>query len=128
MTNDTRLKCTFRIALTAVLVGLWTMGCGKSDSGSGNTANGGASATKQTIQNIGSDTMVNLAQAWAEAYANVEPGVSVEVAGGGSGIGVAALINGTCDIANCSRKFEPEEIEKAKAKHGHEPKEFMVGY
>jgi len=88
----------------------------------------GAAADKQVIQNIGSDTMVNLAQAWAEAYKKVEPSVSVEVSGGGSGIGVAALINGTCDIANCSRKFEPEEIEKAKAKHGHEPKEFMVGY
>ena len=119
MTKHTRLKCTFGIALTAALVCLWTIGCGKSDSSSGNKANGSASATKQTIQNIGSDTMVNLAQAWAEAYAKVEPSVSVEVAGGGSGIGVAALINGTCDIANCSRKFEPEEVEKAKAKHGH---------
>ena len=57
-----------------------------------------------SIQNIGSDTMVNLAQAWAEAYHEVDTTVSVEVSGGGSGIGVAALINGTCDIANCSRK------------------------
>jgi phosphate transport system substrate-binding protein len=88
----------------------------------------GNAAEKQVIQNIGSDTMVNLAQAWAEAYKKAEPSVSVEVSGGGSGIGVAALINGTCDIANCSRKFEPEEVEKAKAKHGQEPKEFMVGY
>jgi len=86
-------------------------------------------ASKKTvIQNIGSDTMVNLAQAWAETYAKVEPAVSVEVSGGGSGIGVAALINETCDIANSSRKLEPEEFEKAKAKHGHEPKEFLVGY
>src|SRR6185503_3081478 len=83
---------------------------------------------KKQIQNIGSDTMVNLAQAWAEAYAKVDPNVSVEVSGGGSGMGVAALINGTCDIANSSRKLEPDEVEKAKAKHGHEPKEFMVGY
>jgi len=82
----------------------------------------------QVIQNIGSDTMVNLAQAWAEAYRKVEPSVSVEVSGGGSGIGIAALINGTCDIANSSRKLEPDEVEKAKAKHGHDPKEFMVGY
>jgi phosphate transport system substrate-binding protein len=88
----------------------------------------GFAADKQVIKNIGSDTMVNLAQAWAEAYAKVDPSISVEVSGGGSGIGVAALINGTCDIANCSRKFEPEEVEKAKAKHGQEPKEFMVGY
>jgi phosphate transport system substrate-binding protein len=88
----------------------------------------GNAAEKKVIQNIGSDTMVNLAQAWAEAYAKVDPNVSVEVSGGGSGIGVAALINGTCDIANSSRKLEPEEVEKAKAKHGHDPKEFLVGY
>jgi phosphate transport system substrate-binding protein len=88
----------------------------------------GLAADKKQIQNIGSDTMVNLAQAWAEAYAKVEPGVSVEVSGGGSGIGIAALINGTCDIANSSRQLEPEEVEKCKTKHGHEPKEFMVGY
>jgi phosphate transport system substrate-binding protein len=80
------------------------------------------------IQNIGSDTMVNLAQAWAEAYGKVEPGVSVEVSGGGSGIGVAALIDGTCDIANSSRHLEPEEIEKAKKKYNGEPKEVKVGY
>ena len=81
-----------------------------------------------SIQNIGSDTMVNLAQGWAESYASVAPSTSVEVSGGGSGIGIAALINGTCDIANASRKLEVEEIEKAKAKHGSEPSEYLVGY
>jgi phosphate transport system substrate-binding protein len=104
------------ILCAAVLLG----GCGKKEQG------GGEKVT--AIQNVGSDTMVNLAQAWAEAYHAVEPAVSVEVSGGGSGIGVAALINGTCDIANCSRKLEPEEFEKAKAQHGHEPKEYLVGY
>jgi len=83
---------------------------------------------KQSIQNIGSDTMVNLAQAWAEQYAKVVPGVSIEVSGGGSGVGVAALINGTAQIANCSRKLEPEEAEKAKKANGKEPKEFLVGF
>lgn len=72
--------------------------------------------------------MVNLAQAWAEEYAKVDPSVSIEVSGGGSGIGIAALLNGTCDIANSSRKLEPAEVEKAKAKYGADPKEFMVGY
>ena len=72
--------------------------------------------------------MVNLAQAWAEEYANVEPTVSVEVSGGGSGTGIAALIEGTVDIANCSRRFEPQEIEQAKKNTGKEPREFMVGY
>ncbi len=83
---------------------------------------------KTVIQNTGSDTMVNLAQAWAEEYAKVEPTVSVEVSGGGSGTGIAALINSTVDIANCSRHFEPQEIEQAKKNTGKEPREFMVGY
>ncbi len=80
------------------------------------------------IQDTGSDTMVNLAQAWAEEYAKVEPTVSVEVSGGGSGTGIAALINGTVDIANCSRRFEPQEIEQAKKNTGKGPREFMVGF
>ncbi len=80
------------------------------------------------IQNIGSDTMVNLAQAWAEEYAVVQPSVSVEVSGGGSGTGVAALINGTADIANCSRLMEADEIAKVKAATGQEPKLSIVGF
>lgn len=80
------------------------------------------------IQNAGSDTMVNLAQAWAETYAGVEPGVSVEVSGGGSGTGIAALINGTTDIANCSRQMTDEEIARAKERSGKEPKEHVLGY
>jgi phosphate transport system substrate-binding protein len=83
---------------------------------------------KQSIQNIGSDTMVNLAQAWAEHYAHVVPNVSIEVSGGGTGVGVAALINGTAEIANCSRKLEADEIEKAKKSTGKEPKEYLVGF
>jgi phosphate transport system substrate-binding protein len=80
------------------------------------------------IQNIGSDTMVNLAQAWAEEYATTNPAVSVEVSGGGSGTGVAALINGTADIANCSRLLEADEIARIKAATGQEPKLNVVGY
>jgi phosphate transport system substrate-binding protein len=82
-----------------------------------------------SLQVIGSDTMVNLAQGWAEAYHSVKPDVSVEVSGGGSGVGIAALINGTCDIANSSRKLEKEEEEKATAKYGGKhPAEHLVGY
>ena len=88
----------------------------------------GDAAKKQSIQDIGSDTMVNLAQAWAEEYAKVEPSVSIEVSGGGSGIGIAALINGTADIANCSRRLEPEEVAKARNTSGKDPQEHMVGY
>lgn len=87
-----------------------------------------AKESKTVIQNTGSDTIVNVAQAWAEEYAKVNPSVSVEVSGGGSGTGIAALINGTVDIANCSRKFEPQEIQKAKTNTGKDPVEFMVGY
>jgi phosphate transport system substrate-binding protein len=83
---------------------------------------------KTVIQNTGSDTIVNLAQAWAEEYARVNPAVSVEVSGGGSGTGIAALINGTVDIANCSRQFHPQEVEQAKRNTGKEPREFKVGY
>jgi hypothetical protein len=72
--------------------------------------------------------MVNLALAWAEAYAEVTPSVPVEVSGGGSGTGIAALINGTVDIANCSREMIPEEIERVKQNTGKEPQKFIVGY
>jgi phosphate transport system substrate-binding protein len=110
---------------------LMQTGCGKKPEGGADAAApaGGAKAAapKTVIQNIGSDTMVNLAQAWAEEYAKVEPAVSVEVSGGGSGIGIAALINKTADIANASRKLEPEEVATAK-KAGEDPKEYMVGY
>jgi len=77
------------------------------------------------IVNKGSDTMVNLALAWAEAYRQVAPSVSISVTGGGSGTGLAALINGTVDLANASRQIKPEEIEEARA-NGVEPTETVV--
>lgn len=79
------------------------------------------------IQNKGSDTLVNVAQAWAEAYQKVDPEVAVAVSGGGSGTGIAALINGTVDIANASRKMKDKEIELAK-KRGNIPVEHIVGF
>jgi len=98
-------------------------GCGPSQSGGGKEAAG-----KATIQVKGSDTMVNLAQAWAEEYKKVAGDVDVEVSGGGSGVGIAALVKGTVDIADASRNMKPEEIETAKKNTGKEPKEFIVGY
>jgi len=77
------------------------------------------------IVNKGSDTMVNLALAWAEAYRQIEPSVGISVTGGGSGTGIAALINGTVDLANASRQIKPEEIEEAQA-NGVEPVEIVV--
>jgi phosphate transport system substrate-binding protein len=79
------------------------------------------------IQNKGSDTLVNVAQAWAEAYQKVDPDVAVAVSGGGSGTGIAALINGTVDIANASRKIKDKEAKLAKQR-GNNPVEHVVGY
>ena len=111
------------IAGMAAVAGLCLLqaGCGPSPGGEG-------TAPKMTIQNKGSDTMVNLAQAWAEEYHKVAPDVEVEVSGGGSGVGIAALEKGTIDIANASRNMKPEEIETAKKNTGKAPKEFIVGY
>jgi phosphate transport system substrate-binding protein len=80
------------------------------------------------IQNAGSDTMVNLAQAWAEAYAEVESEVSVEVSGGGSGTGIAALINGTADLVNSSRAMKDSELDRSKQSSGEDPKQFIMSF
>jgi phosphate transport system substrate-binding protein len=79
----------------------------------------------ETIVNKGSDTIVNLALAWAEAYKGVEPTVDISVTGGGSGTGIAALINGTVDLANASRQIKPEEREEAEA-NGIQPIQFVI--
>lgn len=84
-----------------------------------------AAGTTRAIQNKGSDTLVNLALAWAEAYRKNDPDVSIAVTGGGSGTGIAALINGTVDIANASRKMKDNEIAAAQ-ENGIEPVEFTV--
>jgi phosphate transport system substrate-binding protein len=75
-----------------------------------------AAQKSAAIQIKGSDTMVNLGQAWAEAFNAIHPKVNVAVTGGGSGTGIAALINGTCDIAESSRAVEEKEIKQAEAK------------
>ena len=85
----------------------------------------GTPAQVTTIVNIGSDTLVNLALAWAEEYNHLYPSVEISVTGGGSGTGIAALINGTVDIANASRAIKPEEIAEAE-KNGSQPVEFVV--
>ncbi len=83
------------------------------------------SNTAAYIQNKGSDTIVNLALAWAEKYQTEHPEVSISVTGGGSGTGIAALINKTVDIANASRQIKPEEIAEAK-KNGVDPVEHVI--
>ena len=80
---------------------------------------------QRALQNKGSDTLVNLALAWAETYRTIKPDISIAVTGGGSGTGIAALINGTVDIANASRAMKASEIEDAQA-NGFDPQEFVV--
>jgi phosphate transport system substrate-binding protein len=77
------------------------------------------------IENKGSDTIVNLALAWAEAYVPLHSNVRISVTGGGSGTGIAALINGTVDLANASREMKPEEIQAAK-KNGIDPVQHTI--
>lgn len=77
------------------------------------------------IENKGSDTIVNLALAWAERYQELYPNVRISVTGGGSGTGIAALINGTVDIANASRTIKPEEKQSIEA-NGIDPIEFVI--
>jgi phosphate transport system substrate-binding protein len=95
------------------------IGCGQGDTPALESGSG------ELIQNKGSDTIVNLALAWAERYQQIKPEVEIAVTGGGSGTGLAALINNTVDIANASRSIKPEELENARA-NGVEPQEFVI--
>ncbi len=87
----------------------------------------GGRSSRTVVQNKGSDTLVNVAQAWAEGYAEIAPDVAIAVSGGGSGTGISSMINGTVDIANSSRKMRESELEAARAQ-GIDPIEFIVGY
>lgn len=118
MTLSRNSRLVFAL-LATILTPLTGCGGGETASGPGAT---------QTIQVKGSDTMVNVAQAWAEEYRTVAPDVEVEVSGGGSGVGIAALERGTIDIANASREMKHGEIEKTEQNTGKTPVEFTVGY
>ncbi|MBN2502527.1 MAG: phosphate ABC transporter substrate-binding protein [Anaerolineales bacterium] len=110
---------------TIALIGavLLLFACNSQSSISGDSS---TSLQQETyIENKGSDTIVNLALAWAEAYQSQHPNISISVTGGGSGTGIAALINNTVDIANASRQIKTEEIEKA-LENGSEPNEIVI--
>ena len=98
---------------------LFAVSCGGGDDSS--------RSGRTVIQNKGSDTLVNVAQAWAENYGTVDPSVAVAVSGGGSGTGISAMINGTVDIANSSRAMRESELEEARVR-GIEPIEHVVGF
>jgi phosphate transport system substrate-binding protein len=84
-----------------------------------------STADGEMIDNKGSDTLVNLALAWAESYMAAHPEVRISVTGGGTGTGIAAMINGTVDIANASRAMKEEELTDARA-NGIDPLEHVV--
>ena len=121
MNRSSRFPFPMLVGAVTLAAGVALVGCAKK------AEEGQKPGEKASLQDIGSDTMVNLAQAWAEAYAGVDPAVSVEVSGGGSGVGIAALLNGTAAIANASRTMDSLEMAKAKAA-GMDPKEFLVAY
>ena len=85
-------------------------------------------ASESMIRVEGSDTMVNVAQAWAEEYRQREPDISVQVLGGGSGVGIASLIDGNCDMANSSRLMKGDELEKTQTRRGSPAVAHTVGF
>ncbi|MBK95550.1 MAG: phosphate-binding protein [Planctomycetaceae bacterium] len=115
------MKLTVQLSVIATLVTTLTLaGCGSKDK----TSQGDAG---QTIQVEGSDTMVNLAQAWSEKYQQDNADVTIEVSGGGSGVGISSLIQGLADMANASRKMKAKETARAKSELGVTPVEYIVG-
>lgn len=117
------MRCRHRltaIGLVFILLGtLFLNGCAQQ------TASPAEETSTDAIQNKGSDTIVNLALAWAERYRDIHPEVSIAVTGGGSGTGIAALINGTVDLANASRGIKDEEIAAAQD-NGFNPVERVI--
>jgi phosphate transport system substrate-binding protein len=113
---------SIRRCLTFTLCGAFLfLGCGARHDAA-------ARAKKATVQVKGSDTMVNVEQAWAEEYKLLHPDVNIEISGGGSGVGIAALEKAAISIAAASREMKKEEFEKTKANTGKEPVDFIVGY
>jgi phosphate transport system substrate-binding protein len=108
------------LATSLLITCLFISGCSAQSNANNNNSNETVSIT-----DIGSDTMVNLALAWAEDYQKYNQSIQISVTGGGSGTGIAALVNGTVDIANASRAIKAEEVDQAKA-NGIDPQEIIV--
>jgi len=105
---------------TVVLAALALAGCPSAHEA------GDRAAPAQTLTIKGSDTMVHLVTAWAEAYMQAHPEAQISVTGGGSGTGIAAMINGTTEVCMASRALKPEELELAR-RRGVAPIEYVVG-
>ena len=122
LSTPRRTHSTYCVVCLLLAGTIWLLlGCGPQQPGD----EAGSTGAAQIIENKGSDTLVNLALAWAEAYTQIFPEVRISVTGGGSGTGIAAMINGTVDIANASRAMKEEEIAAAEA-NGITPVEFTV--
>jgi len=112
----------FGLVMCIILIGLTSCG---SSAASNSSSSDSSDQQSGYIDNKGSDTIVNLALAWAEKYQTIKPDIRISVTGGGSGTGLTALINKSVDIANASRQIKPEEIEAAKAV-GLNPQEIVI--
>lgn len=105
------------LAVALVITLMLIFGCSKRQGGTG---------PEQGLITIkGSDTMVHLADNWAETFMKQNPDIEVSVSGGGSGTGIAALLNGTIDICTASRKIENKEVRLALEKNIH-PHQIVV--
>ncbi len=111
--NRSAIPTTWVVLLAATLLAATTAGCRPAAKG---------------VCVEGSDTMLNLAQAWAENYHATYPEAMIQISGGGSGVGIASLIDGNCEIASASRKMKDTEIERVRQRRHQEAKEFIVGY
>lgn len=115
-------KSTKQLSLLLILIAFSVLpACRQTEAGSTQSAG----SSQNVIQNKGSDTLVNVALAWAEAYKLARPEVDIVVTGGGSGTGIASLINRTVDIANASREIKETEMAAARA-NGIEPVEHVI--
>ena len=111
----------YLLSAITIVVFLFSASCGPASS----VTETASDSSAKYIENKGSDTIVNLALAWAERYQAEHPDIRISVTGGGSGTGIASLINGTVDIANASRKIKEEEIAEAQG-NGVEPVEHII--
>lgn len=119
----TKLTLITTVAAAAAMV---LNGCGKSENASGGSSGNAPAAKNIEIRAKGSDTLIQLATAWAEAYRKVKPNVFINANGGGTGTGFAALQNNSTEICNASREIKQEERDKVKAVTGKDVKEFAV--
>lgn len=115
-------KITFLLATCLLSVGL--LACGGREQETG--ADAASRDANKPITVKGSDTMVILTQRLAEEFMKVNSGAVVQVNGGGSGTGIAALINGTADLAMASRPMKDDEKQKAAQNRGSDPTELAI--